>query len=104
MSINYQGHIQPNHVYLINLIITFILGFIFFIFHISYNIATSWSSDFCPQYLVLIFLFISRNLDILVMQADRFIAVYWSLHYKGLMTNYRAISCCVLAKERIQRK
>ena len=83
MFIKYKDQTEPGHVFLTSLVITFILEFGFYIFNICLNIATSWSLDFCPGNLVALFLFISRYLDILVMQADRFIAVYFSLHYKG---------------------
>ena len=98
MYLKYRAKIKPSHVFLINLLISFILDLGFLIFDTLFKLGTSQSSDFCPHYLAGLFLFITRYVDIFILQSDRFIAVFWCLQYKGLVTNPRAIYICVVAK------
>ena len=56
------------------------------------------SSDFCFYYFIGIIIFISNNLDIIIMQVDRFVAIFWSLSYPGLATNGRAMLICCMTK------
>ena len=97
----YKGKIKPGHIFLINLIITFILTFSFLIFNPLYpmlKLNTSVSFDFCPHYLFGLFLVVTINIDIIIMQIDRFVAVFWSLEYPAFATNGKAVLVCCVSK------
>ena len=94
----YKGKTVPNHLFQINLLITFLLQILFWIFNVLYNISTDMASSFCPHYWFGLFIFMSNNTDILLIQLDRFVAVFWSLEYPGFATNTRAICACLVAK------
>ena len=98
MYMKYRAMIKPSHVFLINLLISFILDLGFLMFDTLFKLGTSQSSDFCPHYLAGLFLYTTRYVDIFILQSDRFMAVFWCLQYKGLVTISRAISICVVAK------
>jgi hypothetical protein len=59
---------------------------------------TSVSFDFCPHYLFGLFLVVTINIDIIIMQIDRFVAVSWSLEYPAFATNGKAVLVCCVSK------
>ena len=92
----FHNNMQPNHIYIMNLGITFIFKTSYmFIMYIHVMVS---SSDFCFYYFIGIIIFISNNLDIIIMQVDRFAAIFWSLFYPGLATNRRAVLICSMTK------
>jgi hypothetical protein len=95
----FNGQMKPNHIFMLNLLITFTLKCCYLIF--IYN-HTMWMSsgtfELCLHYFVGLVIFISTNIDIIIMQADRFIAVFWSLQYPGFATNGRAVLICIISK------
>ena len=55
------------------------------------------SEDVCWQYLVSLFASINLHLSVLCMQTDRFLAILWSIHYKGRVTTTKATTACSLS-------
>ena len=83
-----KGNIQPTHVFQINFGISVLCRMAIFNFiNISHLMINGRSAQSCPHYLVALFFIPSVSIDILIMQADRFMAVLWSLHYPGIATN-----------------
>jgi hypothetical protein len=94
-----KGNIKPNHIFLINIIISFILNCSYFTFFAFYPMFKSKQSfDDCPYYWFGLFTFMTINMDIIIMQVDRFVAVFWSLEYPGFATNGRAALVCCVSK------
>ena len=54
------------------------------------------SEDVCWQYLFSLFTSLTFSLSILCMQADRFLAILWSVHYTARVTTTRAAAACSL--------
>ena len=95
----YAGKITPNHVFQINLIISFALKLFYTIFMYIDTITKSWEEpSTCYHYITGLIIFMAVNLDILIVQIDRFIAIFWSLYYPGLATNGRALWVCLGVK------
>ena len=87
---------EPNHVFLLNYFGTLAL------YLFSYEISTILmifpaSEDVCWQYLVSLFASINLHLSVLCMQTDRFLAILWSIHYKGRVTTTKATTACSLS-------
>ena len=87
---------EPNHVFLLNYFGTLAL------YLFSAEISTILmifpaSEDVCWQYLVSLFASINLHLSILCMQTDRFLAILWSIHYKGRVTTTKATTACSLS-------
>jgi hypothetical protein len=55
------------------------------------------SEDVCWQYLLSLFASMTFSFSILCMQADRFLAILWSIHYKARVTPTRAVTACCLS-------
>lgn len=87
---------EPNHVFLLNYFGTLAL------YLFSAEISTILmifpaSEDVCWQYLVSLFASINLHLSVLCMQTDRFLAILWSIHYKGRVTTTKATTACSLS-------
>ena len=87
---------EPNHVFLLNYFGTLAL------YLFSAEISTILmifpaSEDVCWQYLVSLFASINLHLSVLCMQTDRFLAILWSIHYKGRVTTTKATTACILS-------
>jgi hypothetical protein len=94
-----KNNIKPNHIFLINLCIGFILNCSYFTFFAFYPMFKSKQSfDDCPHYWFGLFTFMAIDLDIIIMQVDRFVAVFWSLEYPGFASNGRAAFVCCVSK------
>ena len=95
----FNGQMKPNHIFMLNLLITFTLKCCYLIFIYHYTmLMSSGSFEVCFHYFVGLVIFISTNIDIIIMQVDRFVAVFWSLQYPGFATNGRAILTCFVSK------
>jgi hypothetical protein len=95
----FTGKIMPNHIFQMNLFTTFILKCSYVIFVYIHTMAIlPGPSDLCPHYFFGLVIFISLNVDMFIMQVDRFAAVFWSLHYPGFANNGRAVLVCVVSK------
>ena len=55
------------------------------------------SEDVCWQYLFFLFASMTFSLSILCMQADRFLAILWSIHYTARVTTTSAVTACSLS-------
>ena len=87
---------EPNHVFLLNYFGALALKLV------SVEISTILmifpaSEDVCWQYLVSLFASINLHLSVLCMQTDRFLAILWSIHYKGRVTTTKATTACSLS-------
>ena len=87
---------EPNHVFLLNYfgalalkLFSVEISTILMIFPVS--------EDVCWQYLVSLFASINLHLSVLCMQTDRFLAILWSIHYKGRVTTTKATTACSLS-------
>jgi hypothetical protein len=54
------------------------------------------SEEKCFQYIFFLFASMAFSLSVLCMQADRFLAIFWSIHYKNRVTTDRAGKACFL--------
>ena len=87
---------EPVHVFLLNYFGTLALNLL------SAEIATistffPASQDVCWQYLFFLFSSMTLSFSLLCMQADRFLAILWSVHYKARVTTTRAVTACSLS-------
>ena len=55
------------------------------------------SEEKCFQYIFFLFASMAFSLSVLCMQADRFLAIFWSIHYKNRVTTDRAGKACFLS-------
>ena len=55
------------------------------------------SEEKCFQYIFFLFASMAFSLSVLCMQADRFLAIFWSIHYKNRVTTDRAGKACCLS-------
>ena len=55
------------------------------------------SEDVCLQYIFSLFASMAFSFSILCMQTDRFLAIYWNIHYKERVTTSRAVKACGLS-------
>ena len=55
------------------------------------------SQDACWQYLISLFASMTFSLSILCMQADRFLAILWSIHYTSRVTTTTAVTACSIS-------
>ena len=95
----YTGKITPNHVFQINFVISFAMKLFYTIYMIFDAVNRSWEEpSTCYHYIPGLIIFMMVNLDILIMQIDRFVAIFWSLNYPGLATNVRAVFACLGVK------
>ena len=55
------------------------------------------TEDVCLQYIFSLFASMAFSFSILCMQTDRFLAIYWNIHYKDRVTTSRAVIACSLS-------
>jgi hypothetical protein len=87
---------EPVHVFILNYFGTMTLNMISAEI-ISLLIIFPASEDTCLQYLFSLFASMTFSFSILCMQADRFLAIFWSIHYTARVTTTRAVTACSLS-------
>ena len=85
--LHFRGRIKPYHICLQCMYIVFV-----------YLHTMMVSSDFCLHYIFGLVIFVSTYIQIIIMQVDRFVAIFWSLHYPGFATNSKAVLICCVSK------
>ena len=92
----FHGDLKPNHIFIMNMLLSISLKCLYLVIVYIHRMLTS--SAFCPHYFFGLIIFTSNNLDIIIMQMDRFVAVFWSLLYPGIATNSKALLICCSSK------
>ena len=62
------------------------------------NLAHDHQQEYCPYYLFGFFTTTFFNIDVVFMQMDRALAVYWNLNYRSRVTSKLAIKSCMASK------
>ena len=87
---------EPIHVCMLNYFGT--LSLLFFSTEIqTFLMIFPASEDLCLQYIFSLFSSMTFSFSILCMQTDRFLAIYWNVHYKERVTTSRAVKACSLS-------
>ena len=93
-------NMEPVHVFQLNFmsVSTFLVFSPFIVAVIKLFGAGNCFGGYCPNYFYGFFAETCFNIDIVLMQIDRFLALYWDLLYKDRVTTNMALSACFLSK------
>ena len=87
--------IGPVHIFIFNYFGTQALHlFSYVLIHIF--IISSPIHDSCNEYFFALFTSLTWHLGIISMHMDRFVAIFWDIHYKEKVTTSMAIAVCIL--------
>ena len=92
-----RSKLEPIHVFLINVIGSFVLVIFLWVVDALFQIFGD-SGHLCVEYIFLLFASLTCSFGIISMQIDRFLAIYWHMHYAERITTSKAEkSCCFSA-------
>ena len=91
-----KNNTEPMHVFLLNLISVITFCITFQLMHIVHSLVGI--GNVCLYYYFGVFIHISFNTDMTLMQIDRFLAVFWNIKYKSRVTTEMALRSCVASK------
>ena len=100
---NYKKNFLPVHIFQLNLGISYTTRVLFFLYVaiLRTDIVTKmFQSTFnvCQYYVFGLFIFLANEVDTIVMQIDRIVAVHYSFQYRAWVTNTKVLAICLTAK------
>ena len=92
----FRYDLKPIHVFILNFVGSFSL--IFFIWEISIIMLTfGFTENFCLEYIFALFASLTCSFGVISMQIDRFLAIYWHMHYEERITTSKATKSCIFS-------
>ena len=95
-----QFDMEPMHVFQLNFMIVSTLRIIFPALSVLDQLIGFKHGPVasCLYYFPIFFAYLSFNTDLVLMQVDRFLAVYWNMKYSSHVTYKLALRCCIGSK------
>ena len=89
--------LEPLHIYLLNYVAGYTLRLAFGVMRAAGK-HEFFDQEYCPYYFFGLFTITFYNIDIMLMQIDRFLAIYWNSAYKSRITATMATRSCIMSK------